>query len=219
MRDNQQGNHEAKAADPVGDRLTAEAVGLPRIGTTFPAERIETDRDWDDLVLQAGARSQLDQIELWVRMNDSPPDHRGLGERVKPGYRALFHGAPGTGKTLTATLLGKRIDRPVVRIDVARVVSKYVGETEKDLAELFDQAEAKGWILFFDEADALFGKRTEIPDSHDRYADQQVAFLLQRIENHSGLVILATKERGTIDEAFLHRCQTVIDFPPRSALS
>ena len=103
------------------------------------------------------------------------------------------------------------------RIDLSRVVSKYIGETEKNLARLFDRAEHKSWILFFDEADALFGKRTEIRDAHDKYANQEVAYLLQRIENHAGLVILATNQRGNIDEAFLRRFQAVIHFPmPRA---
>ena len=99
------------------------------------------------------------------------------------------------------------------RIDLSRVVSKYIGETEKNLARLFDRAEHKNWILFFDEADALFGKRTEIRDAHDKYANQEVAYLLQRIEGHSGLVILATNQRGNVDEAFLRRFQAVIHFP------
>ena len=140
-----------------------------------------------------------------------------MGTRVKPGYRALFHGPPGTGKTLTATLLGKYTDRPVFRIDLSRVVSKYIGETEKNLARLFDKAEHKDWILFFDEADALFGKRTEVRDAHDNYANQEVAYLLQRIESYDGLVILATNQRGNIDEAFLRRFQAAVSFPmPRS---
>ena len=99
------------------------------------------------------------------------------------------------------------------RIDLSRVVSKYIGETEKNLARLFDRAEHKNWILFFDEADALFGKRTEIRDAHDKYANQEVAYLLQRIENYAGLVILASNQRGNLDEAFLRRFQAVIHFP------
>src|SRR5665648_751546 len=102
-------------------------------------------------------------------------------------------------RTLTATLLGKYTDKDVYRIDLSRVVSKYIGETEKNLANLFDKAEHKNWILFFDEADALFGKRTDIRDAHDKYANQEVAYLLQRIESHNGLVILATNKRDNID--------------------
>ena len=200
--------------DPeVVEQLTTGTVSLPRFSTDFPAEHIETELDWDDVVLHPDTRCQLDQIEHWVRFNETLLGEWGMRKRVKPGYRALFHGQPGTGKTLTATLLGKHTDRPVFRIDLSRVVSKYIGETEKNLARLFDRAEHKNWILFFDEADALFGKRTEIRDAHDKYANQEVAYLLQRIEGHSGLVILATNQRGNVDEAFLRRFQAVIHFP------
>ncbi|MFC1879734.1 ATP-binding protein [Chloroflexota bacterium] len=99
-----------------------------------------------------------------------------MGSKIKPGYRVLFHGPPGTGKTLTATLLGKHTGRKVFRIDLSTVVSKYIGETEKNLAGLFDKARSKNWILFFDEADALFGKRTNVKDAHDRYANQEVSY-------------------------------------------
>jgi SpoVK/Ycf46/Vps4 family AAA+-type ATPase len=136
-----------------------------------------------------------------------------MKKRLKPGYRALFHGPPGTGKTLTATLLGKYTHKDVFRIDLSRVVSKYIGETEKNLSRLFDKAENKNWILFFDEADALFGKRTDIRDAHDKYANQEVAYLLQRIESYNGLVILASNQRANIDEAFVRRFQTIIHFP------
>ncbi|WYD80880.1 MAG: ATP-binding protein [Candidatus Electrothrix gigas] len=141
----------------------------------------------------------------------------GMGKKIKPGFRALFYGPPGTGKTLTATLLGKQTDKEVFRINLSRVVSKYIGETEKNLSRLFDKAEHKNWILFFDEADSLFGKRTDIRDAHDKYANQEVAYLLQRIEGYNGLVILATNQRSNIDDAFVRRFQTVIHFPmPRS---
>jgi AAA+ superfamily predicted ATPase len=201
----------------VVERLTTGTVSLPRFSTDFPAEYIETELDWDDVVLHPDTLRQLNQIEHWVRFNETLLGDWGMRKRVKPGYRALFHGQPGTGKTLTATLLGKHTNRPVFRIDLSRVVSKYIGETEKNLARLFDRAEHKSWILFFDEADALFGKRTEIRDAHDKYANQEVAYLLQRIENHSGLVILATNQRGNVDEAFLRRFQAVVHFPvPRA---
>lgn len=205
--------------DPeVVERLTTGAVNLPAFSTDFPAEHVETQMKWDDVVLNPQTRRQIREIENWVTYNDVLLDEWGMGKRVKPGYRALFHGPPGTGKTLVATLLGKSTGRPVFRIDLSRVVSKYIGETEKNLARLFDKARHKEWILFFDEADALFGKRTEIRDSHDKYANQEVAYLLQRIETHAGLVILATNQRGNIDDAFLRRFQASVHFPPpRSA--
>jgi AAA+ superfamily predicted ATPase len=204
--------------DPeVVERVTTGTVSLPRFSTDFPAEHIETEMEWEDVVLHADTLRRVHEIENWIRFNELIIGEWGMGKRVKPGYRALFHGPPGTGKTLTATLLGKVTGRPVFRIDLSRVVSKYIGETEKNLARLFDRAEHKDWILFFDEADALFGKRTDVRDAHDKYANQEVAYLLQRIESHSGLVILATNQRGHIDEAFLRRFQTAVNFPmPRS---
>jgi SpoVK/Ycf46/Vps4 family AAA+-type ATPase len=109
--------------------------------------------------------------------------------------------------------LGKHTGKDVYRIDLSRVVSKYIGETEKNLSRLFDKAENKNWVLFFDEADALFGKRTDIRDAHDKYANQEVAYLLQRVESYNGLVILATNQRGNIDDAFVRRFQSMIHFP------
>jgi AAA+ superfamily predicted ATPase len=200
--------------DPeIVERLTTGIVSLPRFSTDFPAEQIETEMEWDDVVLHPDTERQIREIEHWIEFNDTVLDDWGMGRRVKPGYRALFHGPPGTGKTLTATLLGKYTGRPVFRIDLSRVVSKYIGETEKNLSRLFDKAEHKDWILFFDEADALFGKRTEIRDAHDKYANQEVAYLLQRIESYAGLVILATNQRGNVDEAFLRRFQASVNFP------
>ena len=138
---------------------------------------------------------------------------RGLEKSIKPGYRSLFYGPPGTGKTLTATLIGAELGVDVYRIDLSMVVSKYIGETEKNLANVFDQAENKDWILFFDEADALFGKRTQTSSSNDRYANQEVSYLLQRVEDFSGIVILATNLKANIDEAFARRFQSLVYFP------
>ena len=137
----------------------------------------------------------------------------GMAKRLNPGYRALFFGPPGTGKTLCANLLGKEFKKHVFRVDLSSLVSKYIGETEKNLARLFDEAEYKNWILFFDEADALFGKRTQVKDAHDRYANQEVSYLMQRIETFEGLVILASNLKTNIDEAFVRRFQSIIYFP------
>ena len=125
----------------------------------------------------------------------------------------LVLGPPGTGKTLTATLLGKHTGKDVFRIDLSRVVSKYIGETEKNLSRLFDKAENKDWILFFDEADALFGKRTDIRDAHDKYANQEVAYLLQRIERLQRSGDPRDQPAANIDEAFLRRLQSIVQFP------
>jgi AAA+ superfamily predicted ATPase len=189
------------------------AVSKPRFSSEFPAEQLETGMDWDDLVLNPDTRKQIREIEHWIEHKDTLLRDWGMGRKMKPGYRALFYGPPGTGKTLTASLLGKQTGLDVFRIDLSRVVSKYIGETEKNLARLFDKAENKQWILFFDEADALFGKRTDIRAAHDKYANQEVAYLLQRIENYNGLVILATNQRGNIDDAFVRRFQSMIHFP------
>jgi len=141
-----------------------------------------------------------------------------MRKKLRPGMRSLFYGPPGTGKTLTASLLGQVTGHEVYKVDLAIVISKYIGETEKNLATLFDKAEHKNWILFFDEADSLFGKRTQVRDSHDRYANQEVSFLLQRIETFDGLVILASNLANNVDEAFSRRFEQIIHFPmPRKA--
>jgi len=182
-------------------------------GDGFPAERIGTPLDWDDLVLDAGSRAQIAMIGSWIRHAPTLLGDWGLGGRIKAGYRCLFHGSPGTGKTLTAALLGKQHGLPVYRVDLSRVVSKWIGETEKNLAGLFDQAQHRNWILFFDEAEALFGKRTDAQSANDRAANQQIAYLLQRLEDFPGLVILSTNQRGHMDEAFARRFQTSVLFP------
>jgi hypothetical protein len=200
-------------APEVAELLTVGHVSLPRFSVDFPAERLSTALEWDDLVLQPETRLQVAELETWISHQHTLLSEWGMGRKMKPGYRALFYGPPGTGKTMTASLLGKRAGREVFRIDLSRVVSKYIGETEKNLSRLFDKAERKRWILFFDEADALFGKRTDIRDAHDKYANQEVAYLLQRIETYDGLVILATNQRANIDQAFVRRFQSIVHFP------
>jgi AAA+ superfamily predicted ATPase len=200
--------------DPeVVEEITIGKVSRPRFSSEFPAEYIQTEMDWDDLVLHPNTLGQIREIENWIKYNDTLLNDWGMKNKIKPGYRALFYGPPGTGKTLTATLLGKHTGKDVFRIDLSRVVSKYIGETEKNLSRLFDKAENKNWILFFDEADALFGRRTDIRDAHDKYANQEVAYLLQRIESYNGLVILASNQRANIDDAFIRRLQSIIQFP------
>jgi hypothetical protein len=204
--------------DPeIVELLTVGKVSRPGFSLDFPAEYIETEMAWDELVLHPQTLAQIREIENWIAHKHTLLDDWGMKRKIKPGYRALFYGPPGTGKTLTATLLGKQTGRDVFRIDLSRVVSKYIGETEKNLSRLFDKAEHKAWILFFDEADALFGKRTDIRDAHDKYANQEAAFLLQRIEAYNGLVILASNQRANIDDAFIRRFQSIIHFPmPRA---
>lgn len=200
--------------DPeIVEQITVGKVTKPRFSVDFPAEHIETEMEWEDLVLHPNTMLQIREIENWTIHSNTLLNEWGMKKKIKPGYRALFYGPPGTGKTLTATLLGKYTGKDVFRIDLSRIVSKYIGETEKNLSRLFDKAENKNWILFFDEADALFGKRTDIRDAHDKYANQEVAYLLQRIESYNGLVILATNQRSNIDEAFIRRFQAIIHFP------
>lgn len=179
---------------------------------TFPAQRISTPMSWSDIVLDDQVMMQVNEINAWLEHGPTLMNEWGLSSKIKPGYRALFHGPPGTGKTLTATLLGKASGRDVYRIDLSMIVSKYIGETEKNLSKIFDIAQHRNWILFFDEADALFGKRTAANSSNDRHANQQTAYLLQRIEDFPGTVILATNLDANMDDAFKRRFQSIIHF-------
>lgn len=125
--------------------------------------------------------------------------------RLKPGYKVLFHGPPGTGKTMAAAWLGQETKLPVYRVDLSQLLSKYIGETEKNLEQLFTKATANNWILFFDEADALFGKRTTVKDAHDKYTNQEISYLLQRLEEYPGIIILATNQQPDPEHEFLRR--------------
>jgi hypothetical protein len=206
-------------------RLSEECLGTfttgqprrPDLSADFPARYIETQLDWSDLVLHPGTLAQVREIEVWLRHGGTLMDQWGMQSKLRPGYRALFYGPPGTGKTMTACLLGKSTGREVYKVDLSLVVSKYIGETEKNLARVFDQAQNRGWVLFFDEADALFGKRSETRDAHDRYANQEVSYLLQRIETFDGIAILASNQKENIDTAFARRFESIIYFPmPRA---
>lgn len=200
------------------DFITLGHARRPNFDNDFPARRITTPMEWEDLVLEEQTFDQLDEIRAWIEFEETIMQEWGMNKKLKPGYRALFYGPPGTGKTLTAGLLGKLTKREVYRVDLSMVVSKFIGETEKNLSKIFQQAEHKKWLLFFDEADALFGKRTKVEDAHDRYANQEVSYLLQRIEDFEGLIILATNFKSNLDEAFTRRFQNVINFPmPRPA--
>jgi len=197
--------------------FTTGKISPPKFTMDFPAELITTELGNEDLVLPAATIKQVGELENWIHHQDKLMNEWNMKRWIKPGYRALFHGPPGTGKTLTALIVGKKTGRDVFRIDLSMVVSKFIGETEKNLSQLFERAKNKDWILFFDEADALFGKRTNVRDAHDKYANQEVAYLLQRIESHNGLIILASNFKSNIDEAFIRRFQSVIYFPLPSA--
>lgn len=189
----------------------------PRFTTAFPAKRLTTSLAWKDLVLNDHVSTQVSEIMSWIQHGKTILQEWDLGKRLSPGYKILFYGPPGTGKTMTAALIGKESGVDVYRIDLSMVVSKYIGETEKNLARIFDEANHKDWILFFDEADALFGKRTEMKDAHDRFANQEVAFLLQKIEDHNGVVILSSNMKSNIDDAFTRRFQGIVYFPMPTA--
>ncbi len=197
--------------------FTMGFISDPSISMDFPAQKIETNLTWSDLVLQKKTMDQIMDIQTWLKHNDTLLHDWDMKDHIRPGFRVMLYGPPGTGKTFTASLLGKYTERSVYRIDLSMVVSKYIGETEKNLSKLFDKAKNKNWILFFDEADAIFGKRTNVRDAHDKYANQEVSYLLQRIESHPGLVLLASNLKSNIDAAFTRRFQTIIKFENPSA--
>jgi hypothetical protein len=199
-------------------RLTRGVERRPDFSSDFPARFIETSLEWEDLVLPPSTLEQLEEIRHWVLYGEQLLQEWGMGKKLQPGFTSLFYGPPGTGKTFSTCLLGKHCGCDVYKIDLSLVISKYIGETEKNLARVFDMAEHKRWILFFDEADALFGRRTRVDDAHDRYANQEISFLLQRIEEFHGVTILASNIKSNIDEAFMRRFHSVVFFPmPRPA--
>ena len=199
--------------DEYVDLFTTGTFSKPAFGPEFPAKLITTKMDWDDVVLNPQTAQSIHGIQIWLQHNDAFMNDWGMDKKIKPGFRALFYGPSGTGKTLTATLLGKHFNKEVYRIDLSQVVSKYIGETEKNLEKVFNKAEHKDWILFFDEADALFGKRSSVQNAHDKYANQEVSYLLQRVEDFPGLIILASNFKSNMDSAFIRRFNTIIHFP------
>lgn len=179
------------------------------------AQRIEPKATWGDIVLRPDAFNLLRQITDQVKQRTTVYDKWGFRQRMNRGLGilTLFAGKSGTGKTMAAEVLANDLHLNLYRIDLSAVVNKYIGETEKNLRRLFDAAEDGGAVLFFDEADALFGSRSQVRDSHDRYANIEVNYLLQRIESYQGLAILATNMKSALDEAFTRRLRFVIDFP------
>ena len=200
------------------DKILFDKETAPRFGLDFPAKKIVTSMDWDDVVLQQHTLQQINDISVWLKFNNKIEEDKNLGRKIKPGYRVLFYGPSGTGKTLTTALLGKQFGLDVYRIDLSQIVSKFIGETEKNLETVFKKAETKNWILFFDEADALFGKRTNVSSAHDKYANQEVSYLLQRVEDYPGLLILASNFKSNLDDAFLRRFHSLVHFPMPVAL-
>jgi SpoVK/Ycf46/Vps4 family AAA+-type ATPase len=179
------------------------------------AQRIDARASWDDLVLPEPQRAALQQLAVHTRHRLRVHHEWGFADKSARGLgiATLFWGESGTGKTLAAEVLANVLDLVLYRNDLSAVVSKYIGETEKNLRKLFDAAEDSGAVLLFDEADALFGKRSEVKDSHDRYANIEVSYLLQRMEAYSGLAILTTNHKAALDSAFQRRIRFVVHFP------
>jgi AAA+ superfamily predicted ATPase len=207
----------AAAAAPAGAEAVIDACrpALPADASTL-ASRLVCPYDWDDLVVAPSVRRHLEEIEAQARLRWPVLEEWGF-ERLSPlgrGIAALFAGPSGTGKTMSAQILARALGMEIYRVDLAGVVSKYIGETEKNLRHVFDACERANVLLFFDEADALFGQRTQVKDAHDRFANIEIDYLLQRMEQFDGLAVLATNRRGDIDPAFLRRVRFVVDFLP-----
>lgn len=190
-------------------RLVSKASAPPSV------RRVETGLGWDDIVLPPPIEAELRSIPSHVRHAETVWEQWGFGERIPygQGIAALFAGPSGTGKTMAAQIIARELGSALFQVDLAKTVSKYIGETEKALDAIFDAAEAASAVLLFDEADALFGKRSEVKDAHDRYANLEVAYLLQRIEAYRGLAILTTNLKENLDAAFLRRLRFIVDFP------
>ena len=193
------------------------AITRPRLDSL--ASWTHPRASWPDLVLPSTETNLLRQIPWHVRHRTMVHQDWGFGDRPSRaiGTPVLFAGASGTGKTLAAEVIATELDAPLCRVDLSTAVSKYIGETEKNLSRLFDAAEESAAVLFFDEADALFGKRSAVRDSHDRYANMETSYLLQRLDRFSGVVILATNMPDSLDEAFLRRMRFVVTFPVPAA--
>jgi hypothetical protein len=185
------------------------------------AQRIEPFYGWDDIALPNDKLGQLHEIANRIRLRPVIFEEWGFAKKESRAYgiSALFSGPPGTGKTMAAEVLAYETGLELYRVDLSQLVSKYIGETEKNLRQVFDAARNGNAILLFDEADSIFGKRSEVKDSHDRYANLEISFLLQQMEAHDGVVVIATNLRQNIDQAFLRRLQVIIDFPPTDAIT
>ncbi len=206
---------EAVAVDVLsGHPLWAACRRRPRAEVGSLAHVRHPSAAWEQLVLPEPQLAQLHALAAAVRHRPTVLDDWGFGVGARGrGTTALFSGDSGTGKTFAAEVIAHELDLDLVQVDLSQIVDKYLGETEKRLAQLFDAAEDGGMVLLFDEADALFGKRTEVKDSHDRYANVEVGYLLQRLEAFAGLAILTTNARSALDPAFTRRLSMIVDFP------
>ena len=197
----------------VGEDLNAAVRRLASGHLDSLAVRVQPRRGWGDIVLPEHQQQQLQELVARYRHRGRVYDEWGYSPSPSMGIVALFAGQSGTGKTLAAEVIAKELGLDLFKIDLSSVVSKYIGETEKNLEQIFTAAGAANLVLFFDEADAIFGKRSEVSDAHDRYANIEVAYLLQRLELYDGLVVMATNLQGNIDQAFLRRIHVAVDFP------
>jgi len=210
----------APASDPdtpaaTGSALFAAARAHSNARLAKLANKITPRYGWEDIILPEDQLALLREIIDTVRGRPQVLDVWGLGAKLASsrGVTVLFSGPPGTGKTMAAQIIAGALGLDLYRIDLSTIVSKYIGETEKNIERIFREAEQSNAILFFDEADALFGKRSEVRDSHDRYANIEISYLLQRMEAYDGVTILATNLRGNLDEAFTRRLQFAVSFP------
>jgi hypothetical protein len=203
------------ATDQLADHLWQFCRLQARPQLDNLAQRIDTNATWDDLVLPEREKTTLKAIATQVQYRAQVYEDWGFAGKSQRGLgiSAMFAGQSGTGKTMAAEVLAKQFKLDLYRIDLSSVVSKYIGETEKNLRRIFDAAESGGAVLLFDEADALFGKRTEVKDSHDRHANVEVSYLLQRMESYQGLAILTTNLKKSLDQAFMRRIRFIVDFP------
>ncbi len=191
----------------------------PEMGLSpdFPAQSMKTSKGFNELIIKDATRQQLEDIILFARFQKEVFDNEQILKSISKGFIGLFWGPPGTGKSLTAAVIAKEMGIEAFRIDLSRLVSKYIGETEKNLERVFQRFDGKNCLLFFDEADALFGKRSDVKDAKDRYANQEISYLLQRVESFGGLVILASNLKENMDEAFKRRILSWVYFPRPNA--
>ncbi|MFQ5436108.1 MAG: ATP-binding protein, partial [Anaerolineae bacterium] len=205
-----QNGRDLQAADLFA---AARAHSNPRLTTL--ARKIQSRYDWNDLVLPGDQVALLHEMVNTIRSRPLVLEEWGIGKKLtaSAGITALFFGSPGTGKTMAAGIIAHELGLDLYKIDLSTMVSKYIGETEKNLERIFTEAESSNAILFFDEADAIFGKRSEVKDAHDRYANIEISYLLQRMETYNGVTILATNLKANLDDAFTRRLQFAVDFP------
>jgi winged helix domain-containing protein/ATPase family protein associated with various cellular activities (AAA) len=207
----------AADAEPslIGEKLWDSCLSVTRPRLDALAHRLEPKATWDDIVLPEAELELLRHITHQVRQRNKVYEEWGFGRKMSYGLsvNALFAGESGTGKTMAAEVIANDLRLNLYRIDLSAVVSKYIGETEKNLSRLFDAAEDGGMMLFFDEADAIFGKRSTVKDAHDRYANIEINYLLQRMESYRGLAILATNMKSALDTAFMRRLRFIVNFP------